>query len=149
MRLDLNTKITQNFSLSEVVNSIQDQKARKLSLEALNVETLIEAVKIAMHLQDFRDDVNDEFGGGRSIQITSWLRAKEWELLRGRSGESMHVTGNAVDFRVMHKGVIDQEATRWVWERIQEWNGGLAKLERDGEIRFIHVDLGKKRRWEY
>jgi uncharacterized protein YcbK (DUF882 family) len=149
MKLDLNTKITPNFNLSEVVNSIQDQKARQLSFEALNAETLIEAVKIAMHLQGFRDDVNDEFGGGRSIQITSWLRAKEWELLRGRSGKSMHVTGNAVDFRVMHKGVIDQEVTRWLWNRIWDWNGGRAKLEVKGEIRFIHVDLGTKRRWDY
>ncbi len=85
---------------------------------------------------------------GVRIDIVSGYRSeKRNEMMRkkGRhvASHSQHSLGHAVDFRVEGLGVGDlvreMEARRW--------DGGLGRYDGSGD-RFVHVDVGPKRRWK-
>jgi len=155
-------KLTENFWHSEVINWANHQNmtetdratAIALATEAYkDANVKKEVLKIAEWLQILRDMVNaahPEFNGNVGFTVLSWLRPIKWELKRNRSGKSMHTSGNAVDIIVSGVSEANQEKImRWLWLSLRNWHGGLAKLDRDNRIRFIHLDLGEKRRWEY
>ncbi len=111
----------------------------KYILEAPVLEIQI----LANELQSLRDLVNCKFQkeNGREIgvQITSGLRAKEWELFRGRSGNSQHIYGHAADFRFV--GVKDarllKKINEFTIQHYKYWMGGLAHTK---SFSFIHLD---------
>jgi uncharacterized protein YcbK (DUF882 family) len=155
-------QLTKNFHLNEVFDWAKhqamkpsDQKtATQLAQMALNDKTKAAANSIAIELQEIRDRLNaryPEYKGKLGLRVISWLRAKQWELMRGRSGNSAHVEGHAVDFIIT--GAKDQEETNRlmneVFEDLQSWDGGLAIKKTGERISFIHIDLGEKRRWKY
>ena len=156
--------MTKNFSFSEVINwakwqGITGSNLTKLNGwidEAMTDEVKANALKIAQHLQTIRDDVNKEFpqyNGKIGIRAVSWFRPKKWELFRGRSGASQHITGHGVDFIVTGVSSTDYPIVmKWIWDKLNEgtgWHGGLARLFKNNRLSFIHIDLGRKRRWEY
>lgn len=119
-----------------------------------NIESNIKA--IAKEVQDIRDEVNKafpEFKGQIDLRITSWFRPLKWEKLRGRSGGSQHITGNAVDFIAVNIPPNKvTEVMEWIWNHLNKgagWKGGLARLYKNKRYGFIHIDLGRKRRWIY
>lgn len=156
--------MTKNFSFSEVINwakwqGITGSNLTKLNDwidEAMTDEVKDNALKIAKHLQTIRDDVNKEFpqyNGKIGIRPVSWFRPKKWELFRKRSGASQHITGHGVDFIVIGVSAADYPIImKWIWDKLNDgagWNGGLARLFKNNRWSFIHIDLGRKRRWEY
>jgi uncharacterized protein YcbK (DUF882 family) len=132
-------KITENFWHSEVINWANHQ----------NMTETDRATAIALATEAY-NAAHPEFNGNVGFTVLSWLRPIKWELKRNRSGKSMHTSGNAVDIIVSGVSEANQEKImRWLWLSLRNWHGGLAKLDRDNRIRFIHLDLGEKRRWEY
>lgn len=80
--------------------------------------------------------------------VTSGYRPVEWEKRQGRGGASQHTQGHAVDF--VFAGQNAQKAMQEVWEVIsRNWHGGYARKVSGGIYRFIHVDLGQRRTWNY
>lgn len=159
-------KLTKNFSLKEAlewykVHGITGQTAKNLKtwIERelfITPSTKVNIKNIAEKLQEIRDLVNIEFPeykGDIAFQITSWFRPIKWELFKGRSGASQHTTGHGVDFIVSNVNPKDvQKIMDFIWKHLEKtnWNGGLAqKKNKNGSWSFIHIDLGKKRRWTY
>jgi hypothetical protein len=165
-------KLTDNFLVSEVTDwprwqnlSSKDRSllegwiAETMANSTNKLNILSEAKKIAVHKQDIRDKVNaafPEFEGKIGIRSVCWLRPVAWEKHRGRSGAGMHPTGNASDITVTNV-LADkyQVVMSWIWDYLngknggKVWNGGLARLHRGGRTSFIHIDLGRNRRWDY
>lgn len=154
-------QLSKNFTKKEAIEwantqSMSDKDKKyciKLSTENWNDDVENKAKLIANELQLIRDKINSEFpqyNGKIGLKILSWFRAKEWELHRKRSGKSEHTKGWAVDFIVTNipdnyiPVIMD-----WLWIYLHNWNGGLARFYKNKKWTFIHIDLGKKRRWEY
>jgi hypothetical protein len=155
-------KLSQNFTKKEAtdwaVHQVMTPKDKQLAIDLARLamedpKVLQNAVRISEKLQAIRAAVNAQFpkyGGKIGLRPLSWVRAKEWELKRGRSGLSQHVTGHAVDFIAVNITPADYSAVmEWLWLHLQGWNGGLARLYKNNRWSFIHIDLGRKRRWEY
>jgi hypothetical protein len=157
-------KLTKNLNRSEAFDwhkhhgvfgtNLKNLKQWQKEDHTPTVEANIKA--IAEEVQIIRNEVNKafpEFKGQIGLKITSWFRPVKWERLRGRTGSSQHVTGNAVDFiavNIPSNKVV--EAMDWIWEYLNKgpgWKGGLARLYKNKTYGFIHIDLGRKRRWEY
>lgn len=155
-------RLEKNFTIDEVYNWINrlgynDEtknwliKMCKDDIES-NPDRLLFIKSIATELQRIRDFVNQqfpEFGGKLTVNITSWLRPIEWEKFRRRSGNSRHTNGDAVDFIIGGAGGKTNEIMHWLFRYLNNWNGGLAAFVRNGMYSFIHIDLGRKRRWYY
>jgi uncharacterized protein YcbK (DUF882 family) len=155
-------KLTENFSLSEVfdwgkwqgLSATDNAKLTEWQKRDWNEKThLPQAKAIAEDLQDIRNLVNKmfhEYNGKIGIRAVSWYRPKAWELHRKRSGASQHVTGGAVDFIITGVKTEDyNEIMNFIYEFLEDYNGGLARLYRNNRYSFIHIDKGRKRRWEY
>ncbi|MEM4554837.1 MAG: D-Ala-D-Ala carboxypeptidase family metallohydrolase [Candidatus Anstonellaceae archaeon] len=83
-----------------------------------------------------------------TVIVTSGFRPVEWERRQGRSGTSQHTQGHAVDF--VFAGQNAQAAMQEAWEIISKnWNGGYARKMNGRLFSFIHVDLGRRRTWNY
>jgi uncharacterized protein YcbK (DUF882 family) len=155
--------LTANFSLKEFIEAKMPAEAIKINKEDITDAEKENCKKIAEVLQDIRNKVNAKFRGkdGKDIRltVTSGYRSKRWELLKKRSGNSMHVQGLAVDF--VPANCVDDaqyiEIYKWIMHEYRNWNGGLASMDykfKKGTAEiltygFIHIDLGAKRRWKY
>lgn len=145
--------LSKNITLAEMLNGVAlPDGARKLN-QKFTQDELINMKKIAEAVQVVRDDVEREFGARfKGFQINAGLRKREWELKQGRSGNSRHTVGDAVDVAPL---VVDPKDYLVVFEYIRKkysssWNGGFAIKEPvNGKGGFIHFDLGAKRRWKY
>lgn len=160
--MNLAQKLTDNFILAEVVHwpnnvssmsAIDRALAMKLAVENLTPGVIDYAKRIAEQLQMIINRVNakfSEYKGKLGIRVTSWFRPLAWERHRKRSGGSQHVVGHAVDFIVIGCKASDySKIMDWIWNELQGWDGGLARLYRNNHWSFIHIDLGRNRRWEY
>jgi uncharacterized protein YcbK (DUF882 family) len=138
--------MTPNFSLSELItwpdhhpmSDADTALAHRLIRENITLEHVRQAQRITARLQEVRNDFADAFGDTPFI-ITCWLRPIAWEQHRNRSGNSQHTTGNAIDFVPR---LWQPQHREWMRERLHDWNGGMKIYNT-----FIHIDLGRKRRW--
>ena len=155
-------KLTNNFFLSEVfdwgkwqgLSAADFNKLADWQRKEWNEKVhLPKAKEIADDLQSIRDLTNKmfhEYNGRIGIRVLSWYRPRAWELHRKRSGASQHVTAGAVDFIVT--GVKDEDYNKimtFIFDMLKDYNGGLARLFRNGRYSFIHIDKGTRRRWDY
>lgn len=128
-------------------------KATQMATNALTPALVQNARLIAAEMQGLRDDANaafPQFGGNIGIRALSWLRPLEWELYRKRSGGSEHKKAHAVDFIVVGIPANNvPEVMNWLWNRLRNWRGGLARKMSGSRWSFIHIDLGARRRWTY
>lgn len=147
-------KLTANFTLEEFMEGELPKEAIKLNYDLITTEQRKNIGLIAEELQKLRDKTKAEFGSKFSgFKITSGLRQREWELKQGRSGNSQHVKGWAVDFQP----ICDKEDYLiifvWVFKQLERFKGGVAQKKPDlsrGLKGFIHLDLrGSVARWEY
>jgi uncharacterized protein YcbK (DUF882 family) len=131
-----NLKTPTNFTLDEYLNygsrsvmPIKDRELIKKDFEALTEVEQQNCLKILFALQEVRDKY------GKSIFITCGYRSVRHEKLKNRSGGSMHSKG-AVDITANDMKALN--------DAIGDWNGGYKWYK---EQNFIHLDLGRKRRW--
>ena len=151
-----------NFNLNEMYQWPKRQKMlpRERAMleswiaEARTPQTDANGTKVLKLLQQGRDYLNLEFRdlfGPIGIVVLCGFRPKKWELYRGRTGGSTHVENGAADVKhvlldgtkISQKGhdmLMDALMTFWA-----NHNGGLA---RKGSS-FIHIDIGRRRRWKY
>jgi uncharacterized protein YcbK (DUF882 family) len=78
------------------------------------------------------------------IEIVSGFRAPKYNLILRKKGhqvarDSQHTHGNAVDFYV--PGVPTRKLRDWAWALVL---GGVGYYPKSG---FVHVDTGRRRRW--
>lgn len=132
-------QLTTNFHLKEflLAGSVQPDK-----------DVLANIKLIANRLQAIRDDLNAHFGFKIGIKITSGYRTKEWELKRGRSGNSQHTKGWAVDIVPVCPTSKMEEVKNYIYEKYhKEWSGGFAISYKPF---FFHFDCRNIRaRWVY
>ena len=96
------------------------------------MENIVKIARVA-------DQLSKEFKNGQKLQIQSWSLDPVSNSEVGGSSRSRHMEGDALDI------------TDSVYMRIYEaynktWNGGVAISH---GARFVHIDLGSRRRWEY
>ena len=125
-----------NFSLDEYLNhgsrsvvSLNDRILIKKDFEKLTTEEQQACLSILFAIQPIRESF------GKPIYITCGYRSKRHEHSKGRSGNSMH-TKYAVD--------VTCDDMQGLNAAFGDWQGGY-KWYKDKH--FIHVDLGRKRRW--
>jgi uncharacterized protein YcbK (DUF882 family) len=124
------------FSIAEYLNhgsrsvlSFNDRTLIEKDFEALTTEEQQSCLSILFAIQPVREAF------GKPIYITCGYRSKRHEITKGRSGNSMH-TKYAVD--------ITSDDMQGLNAAFGDWNGGYKWYK---ERHFIHVDLGRKRRW--
>jgi hypothetical protein len=90
--------LSDNITLSEMLNGVAlPEGARRMNANYTPQE-LAQMKRIAEAVQVVRNDVLREFGARfKGFQINAGLRKREWELKQGRSGNSRHTVGDAVD----------------------------------------------------
>lgn len=157
-------KLTKNFSRSEAfdwykyhgITGKNEKNLKTWQKEDLNSDVEKNIKNIALKLQQLRDKVNEkfpEYKGDVSLKVTSWFRPVKWEKFLGRTGTSMHTKGHAVDIIVSNTSQSKVNTIMdFLWEYLSkdlDWNGGLARSKKFGRYQFIHIDLGRKRRWTY
>ena len=168
MRTLDNEQLTTNFWLYEFIEG-RALPARAIELNWRNIKEFKRDryQELAFLLQAIRDEINDEFidaNGGKEIGITinSGFRCKQWELMRGRSGNSQHTVDAASD--IVPVNCSNELAIRIIkylhdqdWDRTTGHSGGFAIKEpvRDEKgqivtVGFAHYDLrGFPARWYY
>ena len=136
-------QLTKNFNIDEFIYSRfynQEQQNRVVFDFYNDAELLNQAQKLAIQLQVLRNYLNT------SISINISYRPRWYELEKGRSGNSQHCLGKAVDIKV--KGFTPKQVYEAIEHLINEGlmlQGGLGLYNS-----FIHYDIGfngKKRRW--
>jgi len=134
--INYNMKTPKNFSLNEYLNSgsrsvmpLKDRELIKNDFNELTREEKESCLSILFAIQPVRERF------GKPIFITCGYRSKRHELSRGRSGNSEH-TRFAVD--------ITSDDMEGLNAAFGAWNGGYKWYKSQN---FIHVDLGRKRRW--
>jgi hypothetical protein len=155
MNIDLNYKLTANFTMREVLEwahqhpmSAQDKaKSIELNHAHFTFDHAVNAVRIATKMQALRDKVNaafPQYKGRIGFIVTSWFRPLEWETFRGRKGTSQHTTGHALDFTLSANvtGAERQTIWRWISDELKSHPGGVGRYKT-----FFHVDLGRVRSW--
>jgi hypothetical protein len=177
--MNLQERIAPNFTLSSALNWMDRQRsmnswdtetARRLVHEAYkdNDEIRQAILRKAQWMQANRNWINSKTFKLRLAQLKinissnvefgliclSWYRPEAWERLRGRNGSSQHVNGHANDWLVVVvNGTCSNinAVNRLVYNELNETHqGGLAILENNGQISFIHSDLRPQRvRWTY
>ena len=125
-----------NFTVQEYLNqgsrSVMPVKDRQLLIEdfeKLTTEEQQRNLSVLFALQPVRERF------GKPIFITCGYRSLRHELSRNRSGKSQHLFG-AVD--------LTCNDMRGLALQLDDWNGGYKWYV---DRKFIHIDLGRKRRW--
>jgi Bacterial protein of unknown function (DUF882) len=99
------------------------------SIDSRLVEALIET---AVHFECLLVKI---ISGYRSPKFNDALAKKG----RHVAANSKHTRGQAIDFSL--ENVDAQTAGKWLWEN---FDGGVGTYRKDN---FIHIDVGRKRRW--
>ena len=163
----VNKNLTKNIKLYEVIGGASmppEGVAMTWRLIAGFNEARMQA--ICKRVQEVLDIVNSVFRARNNNKpitfiIGSGYRPREWEILRGRSGNSRHVLSDALDIIPSNCSArLAVEIIQWMNTRYSPvtggWNGGFAisppiktgtKIKRIG---FAHFDnRGVVARWEY
>lgn len=128
---DRDIKLTKNIALWEAIEGTRkdsDPKKIEMAWATLQREHLYNLMRVARLWQLARDLYD------KPLIITSGYRPIAWEKIRGRSGNSQHTLGNAID------GYIDGIDLVEVYKFFQEIlpnNGGRGLYLQEG---FIHLD---------
>lgn len=154
-------QLTKNFRLYEFLESQMPDEAIAMNWKYIDRGTVLSAEIAALELEKIRKLINDNFKSDLGfsdigIRIAAGFRCKEWELLRGRSGNSQH-TIMAADFQpVKCSRELAVKILHFVFSKYNEyWKGGLAIKypSKQGNILligFVHIDFRSARaRWTY
>lgn len=139
MNVNLNKQLTKNFKLGEFLTSkFYNRHQQRKVLQSVDYRILENIHELADNLQVLRDVI------GKPISINIGFRPKWWELEKGRSGNSKHTKGQAVDIVV--SGMTPFKVSWAIEELIDEGKikqGGLKAYNT-----FVHYDIrGYNARW--
>jgi len=161
MRQIRNKQLTKHFWLYEFLEAELPSEAIAMNWDVINSDTVYKAELMALEIEKIRKLVNDNYKSDIGFQeiglrITSGFRCREWELKRGRSGNSQH-TIMAADFQAINcSREMGANILSWIFEKYDPWwCGGLAKKDPSKEgkrffLGFIHIDQRDiKARWIY
>jgi len=131
-------QLTPNFWLREFLDTpTMPEVGRRLCWEKLTTEIERNILRIATIAQVVRDHFK------KPLKISSGFRPEVWEKLNGRSGNSQHTKGWAIDFSVPG---VDLLAV-FNWTSMTFSKGGRAISRKGG---FVHYDLRPDRaEWDY
>jgi len=161
MRHIPNQKLTDHFWLYEFLEAQMPQEAIAMNWKYIKESDIPVWKFLADDLEKMRTLVNENFTSDIGfpeigIRISAGYRCKEWELFRGRSGNSQH-TVCAAD--IQPTGCSREQAVKiihWIFVKYNEWwSGGLAMKSPSKQgnillIGFLHIDPRNKRaRWSY
>lgn len=164
MRTLPNRKLANNFSLYEFIEAQLPAEAIALNWQNIHEVKINEFERLAKFLQKIRDDVNQMFkarndGKEIGLRITSGFRCEAWELLRHRSGNSMHCQLAAADVQSTNcPPELAVEILSYFYTKLMRTHeGGLAIKHPDYykngkvlRVGFLHFDLrGYRARWTY
>jgi hypothetical protein len=157
-----NRKLTNNFSLYEFIEGAMPPEGVATNWKNIAQMNIAKIEEAANHAQTMRNLINREFKSDTGaaeigLTITSGWRCKEWELKRGRSGNSQHLIAA---YDAIPSNCSKEQAANiinWLFQRFRRnYNGGLAIKQptlENGKIKlpgFIHFDFrGYVARWEY
>ena len=163
-RNNLNHRISDHFTYKEALSSIFDKRCLEMNLKDVSRQQLDNALMYAHNfLEPLRKSLNrefkDEFGYEIGIGVTTWIRQKEYEILKERSGLSPHTFGYVADiYPITRNSEHYIKAFTFILNycmNVCDIEGGFAfspyrvkqgKLNATG---FIHKDFGAKRFWNY
>ncbi len=139
--MELHTNLTENFKLSEFVESRFFGEHQEKVIKTFSEDTsLLENTKVlAKQLQALRDELQ------KPVRLNISYRPLWWEKMKGRSGNSQHILGKAADIAV--SGVSTKQVAETIERLIKEGkmlDGGLGVYNS-----FVHYDIGRAgRRWK-
>lgn len=93
--IDINLKLSEHFRLGEFLwqGTQMPQESKRFFTDKIVDDKLDSLKYLATQMEKVR-----ELLGKKPIVVHCALRPYEWEIYRGRSGTSQHITANAVDF---------------------------------------------------
>ena len=154
-------RLTKNFMLYEFLEAQLPFEAISLNWKYIQEGDIFGWELLALEFQKLRGLINENFKSDIGfddigIRVTSGYRCKEWELLRGRSGDSQH-TKCAGDIQPTNcSRELAVKILHWIYSKYNEfWLGGLAikNPSKEGNallIGFVHLDTrGNRARWSY
>lgn len=162
MRSIPNTRLTTDFSLYEFIEAQLPPRGVALNWKNIRKMDMEKIHMAAQHAQSIRDLINKEFKNDLyarpiGLTITSGWRCREWELLRGRSGDSQHTIAayDAIPSNCSLRMAVS--IIGWIKHHFEpSYEGGFAVAlpkVKDGKIistGFFHFDFrGHKARWTY
>lgn len=143
MRLDPNKKLSENFTLAEMVAS---DTAKKLKID--NTPTLADIYHLEELCKMLLQPIRDAYG--KPIKVTSGFRCRKLNQAVGGSPSSAHMRGYAADIKPVSGSYKEFEA--FVVDFLMahpEIKFDQVLLERKGNTKWLHVSLrnnvGKQR----
>lgn len=135
---DLNSRLSANFTLREMLFGTNDMFLKMLSKEdqiiflkavknSLTQQVIRELEKLCLILEIIRAYLEEP------VFVTCGYRPYSWEIHRNRSGKSRHVKGQAAD--ITFKQASLQYVYDWIVKNIRIGGRGLNLA-----AKFIHVD---------
>lgn len=156
-----NIQLTDHFTLYEFIEAKMPCEAIAMNWRHFKDDDVSIWKSLAEDLEKMRLLVNDNFTSDIGfkqigIRIEAGYRCKEWELFRGRTGNSQH-TICAADIKPINcTREMTVKILHWIFSKYNEyWKGGLAlkSPSKEGKILltgFLHIDKrGKRARWSY
>lgn len=159
MRTLPNLPISQFFTRYEVIEGAAlPQRAVKLNWANINQYKETPFIHLCSFMDDIRREINRKFVSdmGKAevgLKINAGFRCLAWELEQGRSGNSQHTIGAALD--VVPTGCSRSmaiEIIKWLYDtKNKTYRGGLAiKYPTPTTIGFVHFDnRTNAARWTY
>ncbi|WP_237275586.1 D-Ala-D-Ala carboxypeptidase family metallohydrolase [Tenacibaculum ovolyticum] len=132
--LDLNRKITENFTALEWYNSTKILPEQRENIVNNGIPLHPNIIEIAQLVRDFT---------GKAVFIGSSYRSYEWDKKQGRSGNSQHCLGLAVDlngedvYELLHVAVMTQNE---LYQQLKALGANFFGFYSWG----VHIDLGHR-----
>lgn len=143
MKIDPNKKLSENFTLAEMVAS---DTAKKLKID--NTPTLADIYHLEELCKNLLQPIRDAYG--KPIKVTSGFRCRKLNQAVGGSATSAHMRGYAADIKPVSGSYKEFEA--FVVDFLMahpEIKFDQVLLERKGNTKWLHVSLrnnvGKQR----
>lgn len=141
----LNKKISPNFSYREVFRSIFDPACLDLNLKYATDEQLKAAADYAENfLEPLRNRINSRYlmrNNVKQIGIkpTTWLRQKQYEIMKKRSGNSQHIYGHVAD--IFPTGIVSDTLYLEVFYFIV--SEVFSQINQQGGVGILHPTIEK------
>lgn len=133
--MNYNQKLSNNFYLSEFVNS---QTASRMNIPNIPDENAISNLKLLC--QKVLQPTRDYFG--KPVIISSGFRCQKLNQLIGGSKISQHILGEAADFEIY--GIPNYDVAQWIHKNLN-YDQLILEFYSGGNSGWIHSSYSKNR----